>query len=100
MVSKGYENALLIITKTIDEVMTGEIQLQDLVISKLLGQGLDKYRSLFPHVSAAIQLTEAGKSLIRGDIIQYIYTDAHHSNPLCRVTALELVRQEALGYDS
>ena len=54
---------------------------------------------MFPHVSAAIQLTEAGKSLIRGDIIQYIYTDAHHSNPLCRVTALELVRQEALGYD-
>jgi hypothetical protein len=54
---------------------------------------------LFPHVSAAIQLTEAGKSLIRGDIIQYIYTDTHHSNPLCRVTALELVIQEALGYD-
>ena len=79
--------------------MTGEIQLQDLVVSKFLGQDLDKQRSLFPHVSAAIQLTEAGKSLIRGDIIQYIYTDAHHSNPLCRVTALELVRQEALGYD-
>ena len=42
MVSNGYENALLIITKTIDEVMTGEIQLQDLVVSKFLGQDLDK----------------------------------------------------------
>ena len=68
MVSNGYENALLIITKTIDEVMTGEIQLQDLVVSKFLGQDLDKYRSLFPHVAAAIQLGKSGKSLVRGAI--------------------------------
>jgi hypothetical protein len=32
--------------------------------------------------------------------IQYIYTDAHHKNPLCRVTALELIRPEKeLNYD-
>ena len=32
--------------------------------------------------------------------IRYIYTDTHHSNPLCRVTALELVKQEQeLDYD-
>jgi DNA polymerase elongation subunit (family B) len=100
VVSKGYENALLLVTKTIDKVMTGEIQIQDLVISKLLRQGLDKYRSLFPHVSAAIQLGKSGKSSVRGDNIQYIYTDAHHSNPLCRVRALELVREEEeLNYD-
>jgi DNA polymerase elongation subunit (family B) len=100
VVSKGYENALLLITKTIDKVMTGEIQTEDLVISKLLRQGLDKYRSLFPHVSAAIQLSEAGKSLIRGDNIQYIYTDAHHKNPLCRVMPQELFRHEKeLNYD-
>jgi DNA polymerase elongation subunit (family B) len=80
--------------------MTGEIQLQNLVVSKFLGQDLDKYRSLFPHVIAAIQLGKSGKSSVRGDSIQYIYTDAHHSNPLCRVTALELVKQEQeLDYD-
>ena len=94
VVSKGYENALLLITKTIDKIMTGEVQLQDLVVSKFLGQDLDKYRSLFPHVAAAIQLGKSGKSSVRGDSIMYIYTDAHHSNPLCRVTALELVKQE------
>jgi DNA polymerase elongation subunit (family B) len=100
VLSKGYENALLLITKTIDKVMTGEIQLQDLVISKFLGQDLDKCRSLFPHVAAAIQLGISGKSSVRGDSIQYIYTNAHHSNPLCRVTALELVGQEEeLNYD-
>ena len=55
VMSNGYENALLIITKTIDRIMASDIQLQDLVVSKLLGQELDKYKSLFPHVSAAIQ---------------------------------------------
>lgn len=69
VLSKGYENALLLITKTIDKVMTGYIQLQDLVISKFLGQDLDKYRSLFPHVAAATQLGISGKSSVRGDNI-------------------------------
>ena len=37
--------------------MTGEdVHQEDLVISKLLGQDIEKYKSLFPHVSAAIQL--------------------------------------------
>jgi DNA polymerase elongation subunit (family B) len=94
VISKGYEHALLLITKTIDKVMTDEIQLQELVISKFLGQHLDKYMSLFPHVAAAIQLGKAGKSSVRGDSIQYIYTEAHHSNPLRRVMALELIRRE------
>jgi DNA polymerase elongation subunit (family B) len=41
--------------------MTGkEIEQQDLVISKLLRQDIEKYKSLFPHVSAAIQLFSNG----------------------------------------
>lgn len=71
--------------------MTGDIQLKDLVVSKMLRQDLIKYRSLFPHVSAALQMTNAGKSLTRGDIIQYIYTDAAHKNPLRRVMPLDLI---------
>ena len=94
VLSKGYENALLLVTKTIDKVMTGEIQMKDLVVSKMLRQDLTKYRSLFPHVSAALQLTEAGKSLVRGDIIQYIYTDSAHKNPLRRVMPLDLISEE------
>jgi DNA polymerase elongation subunit (family B) len=91
VLSKGYENALLLITRTIDKVMTCEIQIKDLVVSKILRQDLTKYRSLFPHVSAALQLTEAGKSLIRGESIQYIYTDSAHKNPLRRVMPLDLI---------
>jgi DNA polymerase elongation subunit (family B) len=54
---------------------------------------------VFPHVSAALQLTEAGKSLVRGDIIQYIFTDAAHKNPLRRVVPLDLVSEEP-DYDT
>jgi DNA polymerase elongation subunit (family B) len=91
--SKDYDNALLLVTRTIDKVMTGEIEVQDLVIYKLLRQDLIKYSSLFPHVSAAFRLREAGKSLVHGENIQYVYTDAQHKNPLCRVTPLELIKQ-------
>jgi DNA polymerase elongation subunit (family B) len=57
ILTKGYENALLLVTQTIDTIMTGEgLNDKDLVISKLLRQDIQKYRRLFPHVSAAIQL--------------------------------------------
>ena len=75
VMSKGYENALLLVTRTVDKVMTGDIKLQDLVVSKLLGQGLDKYKSLFPHVSAAIQLAIEGKSISVGEGVEYIFTN-------------------------
>ena len=96
VISNGYENSLLLVTQTIDRIMTGAIQLQDLVVSKLLGQDLDKYKSLFPHVSAAIQLTRAGKSRMAGNAVEYIYTDSRHSNPLCRVTPSEFMEVKIL----
>jgi DNA polymerase elongation subunit (family B) len=98
--SKGYENALLLLTKTIDKLMTGDVQSEDLVISKLLGQELDKYTSLFPHVSAAIQLANEGKPTMAGDGLEYIFTNARHSNPLLRVTAKEHIKQgQEFDYD-
>jgi DNA polymerase elongation subunit (family B) len=56
ILAKGYENALLLVTQAIDMIMTGEgIDDKDLIISKLLRQDIQRYKSLFPHVSAAIQ---------------------------------------------
>ncbi|MFL6323201.1 MAG: hypothetical protein ACJ72C_00365 [Nitrososphaeraceae archaeon] len=61
--------------------MTGErIRQEDLVISKLL-----RLESIFLHVSAAIQLSSQGKTLMKGENIQYIYINSKHKNPLCRV---------------
>jgi DNA polymerase elongation subunit (family B) len=110
VVNKGYENALLLVTKAIDRIMTAEdIIQQDLVISKLLRQDIEKYKSLFPHVSAAIQLSTSntdGRCPTKGDTINYIYTNTHHKNPLCRIAALEAAHQgddnnksKTLNYD-
>jgi DNA polymerase elongation subunit (family B) len=87
ILSTGYENALVLVTQAIDTIMTGEgLNDKDLVISKLLRQDIQKYRSLFPHVSAAIQ---SRRYPLKGETIRYIYTDSKHSNPLCRVTPIE-----------
>jgi hypothetical protein len=55
----------------------------------LLGQDVRKYRSLFPHASAAIQLgNNEDKLPSKGDTIKYIYSDSQHKNPLCRVASI------------
>ena len=77
--------------------MTGKgIQQQDLIISKLLRQDIEKYKSLFAHVSAAIQLSSKGgvdNHPRKGDTIRYIYTNSQHRNPLCRVVPLEILQK-------
>jgi DNA polymerase elongation subunit (family B) len=102
IVTKGYENALHLVTRAIDKLMIGgdDITKEDLVISKLLGQNIEKYRSLFPYVCAAIQSGTNEDSLpSKGDNIKYIYTDARHSNPLCRVTPVKNIEKDNLRYD-
>ncbi len=79
--------------------MTGELEMQDLVVSKILGQSLEKYKALFPHVCAAIQLNNAGISLMRGDNVQYISKDARNNDSLSRVIPVELIKGEECSHD-
>jgi DNA polymerase elongation subunit (family B) len=91
VLTTGYQNALEYITQNIDKLMNGEVQITDLVVSKLLRQNIEKYRSLFPHVAAAIRLNVSGEVANRGDNIQYVHTDSNHTNPLYRVTPAKLM---------
>jgi DNA polymerase I len=87
---KTLEKAFHHLTTTIDQVMTGEINAKDLVISKQLGMDITKYKNLFPHVAAAIQsVNRNGKLPTRGKVIQYVYTNTEHNNPLNRVITAE-----------
>lgn len=93
------EKALLCLTKTIDKVMTGGIKNEDLVISKQLRMHITKYRNIFPHVAAAIQSTNAnGKLPTKGKMIQYVYTNSQHQNPLNRVVTADS-SLEGIKYD-
>jgi DNA polymerase elongation subunit (family B) len=61
-----------------------------------------KDRSLFPHVSAAIQLSNEDKYPSKGDTIKYIYTNSQHNNPLGRVVPVESTYEHEdrrLNYD-
>ena len=95
---KTLEEALLCITKTIDKIMTREIELQDLVISKQLRMNIYNYRSIFPHVAAAMQLSNYER-VSRGDNIEYVYTDSQHQNPLSRVVPAQFIRNTDSDYD-
>ena len=97
VLTTGYQNALEYITQKIDKLMNGEVQITDLVISKLLRQNIEKYRSLFPHVAAAIRLNVSGAITNRGDNIQYVHTDSNHTDPLQRITPANLISSE--NYD-
>lgn len=91
VLTTGYENALAYITQSIDKLMNGEVQITDLVISKLLRQNIEKYRALFPHVAAAIRLNVSGVITNRGDNIQYVHTNSNHTDPLFRITPAKLL---------
>jgi DNA polymerase family B len=91
VITNGYRNALSYITRSIDKLMNGEIQITDLVISKLLRQNIEKYKSLFPHVAAAIKLNLSGEITGRGENIKYVFTDSDHADPLERITPLKLI---------
>jgi hypothetical protein len=97
VLTTGYQNALMYITHSIDKLMNGEVQITDLIVSKFLRQNIEKYRSLFPHVSAAIRLNVSGVLAKRGDSIQYVHTDSNHTDPLYRITPAKLISSE--NYD-
>ena len=88
--SVGYEHAMMVITKAIDRIMNAEMSLEELAVSKTLRKAVDKYRSIFPHVAAAIQLASRGKLVKAGEYINFIFVDSDHHNPLCRVMPCEL----------
>jgi DNA polymerase elongation subunit (family B) len=93
------EKAQLRVTKTIDRIMTGEVNIRDLIISKKLRMDLINYKSVFPHVAAAMQQRiRNNKGPERGDNIQYIYTDSENQNPMNRVLAMDVYTDDT-SYD-
>ena len=55
------------------------------------GSFLVKYNS---HRRRGCLISVSGQSLVRGDMIQYIYTDSAHKNPLRRVMPVDLINVE------
>jgi DNA polymerase elongation subunit (family B) len=70
------------------------------IVTKVSGQNIDKSKSLFPHVSAAILLAKKGMEMNAGEGVEYIYTNTHHTNPLYRVVPKAFVEENGnINYD-
>ncbi len=75
--------------QTLDELRSGNVPLNELVISKVLRMPVERYRSLFPHVTAAVQLRQKHRPVKTGDFIDYVYVDTTQVNPINRVSPAE-----------
>ena len=63
---------------------------RELIVSKTLRKPITEYTKLFPHVSVAINLTQRGKVVTRGETIDFVYVNTRRHNPLRRVAPIEL----------
>ena len=85
--------------------MTGEgILQQDLVVSKLLRQDIDRYQEYIPSCLRFHSIKRynnsngsSGRYPTTYDTIQYIHlllTNSQHNNPLCRAVPIENIHEE------
>lgn len=88
--SEGYRNAVAYTAETVDRIMRGEVPVEALTVSKILRKPLSAYTSRFPHVSAAVTLTHHGKAPREGEMIDFVFVNAAHPNPLRRVVPTAL----------
>jgi DNA polymerase elongation subunit (family B) len=88
--TEGYRNAVTYTVKAVDRIMRGEVPVEALTVSTILRKPLSAYTSRFPHVSAAVTLAHHGKAPQEGEMIEFIYVNAGHPNPLRRVVPTAL----------
>jgi DNA polymerase elongation subunit (family B) len=87
---EGLQNALSYVYRTLNAIARHEITPKELIISKILRKPLPAYTQQSPHVAAAQNLIQQGQHISDGDIIDFIYVNARHPNPLRRVTPTDL----------
>jgi DNA polymerase elongation subunit (family B) len=87
---KGLQNAVSYIHRTLHAIARHEITPEELIISKILRKPLTAYTQQSPHVAAAQNLAQQGQQISDGDVIDFIYVNARHPNPLRRVIPADL----------
>jgi DNA polymerase elongation subunit (family B) len=83
------QKAIMCTQETVEKVLSGHLETSELIISKSLRMPVERYRSLFPHVLAAIQLRQYGQQVKLGDLVDYVYVDTEQANPMKRISPAE-----------
>ncbi len=89
---EGLQSALSYICQTLDAIARHEITPEELIISKVLRKPLNTYTQQSSHVAAAKNLAQHGQHANDGDVIDFIYVNAQHPNPLRRVIPTDLYK--------
>jgi hypothetical protein len=87
--SKRLKIAVAHTKETLERVLSGDVPIVELRISKVLRMPVERYRSMFPHVIAATRLHQQHKPTKPGDLVEYVYVDSQHTNPTKRVAPAE-----------
>ncbi|MDQ1281495.1 MAG: DNA-directed polymerase [Thermoproteota archaeon] len=99
VVEKRVAEAKAYTRETYSKVMRGEVDAKELVISKRVHKDVRDYRSMFPHVVAARQMTTLGKKLKEFSSVDFVFMNSEHRNPLRRVIPLVMVDDGCNYYD-
>jgi DNA polymerase elongation subunit (family B) len=83
------KKAIMCTQETVEKALYVQLETSELVVSKSLRMPVENYRSLFPHVLAAIQLRQHGQQVKPCDLVNYVYVDTEQANPMKRISPAE-----------
>lgn len=89
-VKENYRKVLEFTLQTYNRVLSGEMDVSELVVEKALHKPINEYSKLYPHVAAGKQLETRGAVSTEGQLVRYIYVNHRSSNPLNRIQVLSL----------
>ncbi len=88
-VESNVRKAINYVFKKINEVKSGKVPVEELILTRGLRKNVTSYRYMLPHVSAAMQLEMHGR---RKKEVSFIYTCANHFDPLRRIKEASLIK--------
>lgn len=97
--NKCFEDACSYVEESSRRLMNGEVDSEDLVISKLLWKPPEEYRSMLPHVIASRIMEHKGKVFDKFEPVRFVYASADHRNPMVRVISDYLMDENHRYYD-
>ncbi|MHA1721760.1 MAG: DNA polymerase domain-containing protein [Candidatus Baldrarchaeia archaeon] len=89
-VKENYCKAVDFTFETYRQVLSGKINVNELVVEKILRKPVSEYSKIYPYVAACKQLETCGAVFNEEKLIRYIYVNHRSSNPLTRVQILHL----------
>ncbi|MBN1682699.1 hypothetical protein JW865_04010 [Candidatus Bathyarchaeota archaeon] len=92
VVRRGVPRALAQINRACEEIRQRRVEARELVISKRLSRDVNDYRSLQPHVVAALLGEEDGNS-------DFVFVNTERKNPYLRVIPAYMLDEDSRSYD-